>query len=96
MTTGIVLDGSKSLIAKALGEKSHTLVLRNHGLLTAGENAWALTRHQAFIRNAEVQLGAMAAYPVNYIGGCHDQDTRTVRGGLAQAGAKVRHPEGRR
>lgn len=93
---GIVLDGSESpLIAKALGEKNHTLVLRNHGLLTAGENcAWALTRHQAFIRNAEVQLRAMAAGQINYIREDVMIKTREqFEGGLAQAGAKVRHPE---
>ncbi|MGB1967237.1 MAG: class II aldolase/adducin family protein, partial [Litorivicinaceae bacterium] len=83
------------LIAKALGEKNHTLVLRNHGLLTAGENcAWALIRHQAFIRNAEVQLRAMAAGQVNYIREDVMIKTREqFEGGLAQAGAKVRHPE---
>lgn len=93
---GIVLDGSEGpLIARALGAKNHTLVLKNHGLLTAGSNcAWALIRHQAFIRNAQVQLKAMAAGKLNYIRKEIMMKTREqFEGGAAQAGAKVRHPE---
>ena len=93
---GIVLDGSEGpLIERALGTTNHTLVLKNHGLLTGGENcAWALVRHQAFIRNADVQLRAMAAGKVNRIR--EDVMSRTreqFEGGAAQAGAETRHPE---
>ena len=60
---GIVLDQSEQLrLVKAMGEKNHTLVLKNHGLLTAGPSAaWAFIRHQLFIRNAEIQLKVMAS-----------------------------------
>ena len=93
---GIVLDESEQeqLIA-ALGVDNHTLVLKNHGLITAGPTCtWAFVRHYAFIRNASVQLQAMAAGKLNPI----DEDVmRRTReqfeGGSAQAGAKVRHPE---
>ena len=60
---GIVLDGSeKKRLVKSLGKANHTLVLRNHGLITAGPSAiWAFARHQVFVRNAEVQLRAMSS-----------------------------------
>ena len=94
---GIVLNESEQerLIA-AMGQRNHTLVLKNHGLLTAGPNvAWAFVRHQLFIRNAEIQLRAMAtAADISYIS---DEVMRSTRhqfeGGDAQAGAAVRHPE---
>ncbi len=93
---GIVLDGSEGprLIA-ALGVKNHTLVLRNHGLITAGEDcAWAFVRHHAFIRNAKVQLAAMAAGQLNRITDPVMAKTREqFEGGSAQADALVRHPE---
>ncbi|MEP0945113.1 MAG: class II aldolase/adducin family protein [Rhizobiaceae bacterium] len=93
---GIVLDGSEGpRIVRALGDQFHTLVLRHHGLITAGPDCtWAFVRHQAFIRNTEVQLAAMASgqmvpIPVSAMQNCRTQ----FEGGLAQAGAKLRHPE---
>ncbi len=93
---GIVLDGSEEeKICAALGDRNHTLVLRNHGLITAGPScAWAFTRHYAFTRNASVQLQAMAAGNLNKIDKEVMAKTREqFEGGDAQAGAKVRHPE---
>ncbi|MGA1598983.1 MAG: class II aldolase/adducin family protein [bacterium] len=93
---GIVLDGSEGpRITAALGSENHTLVLRNHGLITAGAScAWAFVRHLAFIRNTEVQLRAMAAGQLNRIPAPVMAKTREqFEGGSAQAGAKVRHPE---
>lgn len=93
---GIVLDGSEGpSIIKALGQENHTLVLQNHGLLTAGPScAWAFTRHYAFIRNADVQLRAMSAGEIIPIDPEIIRKTRAqFEGGAAQAGANVRHPE---
>ena len=93
---GIVLDGSEGpRIVEALGEKNHTLVLKNHGLITGGANCtWAFVRHLAFIHNAKVQLTAMAAGNLNPISPAVMAKTREqFEGGEAQAGAKVRHPE---
>ena len=94
---GIVLDETEQeqLIA-AMGTEKHTLVLKNHGLLTAGPNvAWAFVRHQLFIRNAEIQLRALSSgAQISYI---PDEIMRHTRqqfeGGDAQSGAAVRHPE---
>ncbi|MEJ6650657.1 MAG: class II aldolase/adducin family protein, partial [Burkholderiales bacterium] len=60
---GIVLDvGEQERLREAIGLVNHTLVLKNHGLLTAGSSvAWAFIRHSVFIRNAEIQLRAMAS-----------------------------------
>lgn len=94
--SGIVLDESEQeAIVSALGEQNHTLVLKNHGLVTAGLNCtWAFVRHLAFIRNAEVQLRAMAAGNLSLIDNEVMAKTREqFEGGTAQAGAKVRHPE---
>lgn len=93
---GIVLDeAEQQKICSALGQDNHTLVLKNHGLITAGLNCtWALVRHYAFIRNASVQLQAMAAGRLNHIEESVMRSTREqFEGGSAQAGAKVRHPE---
>lgn len=93
---GIVLDGSEGpRIAAALGATNHTLVLKNHGLITAGPDCiWAFVRHHAFIRNCDVQLRAMAAGRLVPIPDDVMVRTRTqFEGGSAQAGAKVRHPE---
>lgn len=93
---GIVLDGSEApKIIAALGEKNHTLVLKNHGLITAGSSAtWAFVRHYAFTRNADVQLRAMAAGRLNLISEDVMRHTRhQFEGGDAAANAKVRHPE---
>jgi len=93
---GIVLDGSEGpRIVQALGDENHTLILRNHGLITAGPDCiWAFVRHLACIRNCEVQLKAMAAgklitIPEEIMIKCRDQ----FEGGSAQANALVRHPE---
>ncbi|MEZ5480307.1 MAG: class II aldolase/adducin family protein [Thiolinea sp.] len=93
---GIVLDqGEQQRLIAALGSENHTLVLKNHGLITAGATpTWAFVRHHAFIRNAEVQLRAMAAGTVHRIDAAVMAHTRDqFEGGAAQAGAKVRHPE---
>ena len=93
---GIVLDsGEQERLVLALGEHNHTLVLRNHGLITAGPDCtWAFVRHLAFIRNADVQLRAMAAGELNMIEEAVMARTREqFEGGSAQAGARVRHPE---
>ena len=93
---GIVLDGSEGpRIVQALGLGNHTLVLRNHGLITAGADpTWAFVRHQAFIRNAEVQLAAMATGRLHPIAKEAMERTREqFEGGSAQANAKTRHPE---
>ena len=93
---GIVLDGTEGpLIVEALGEKNHTLVMRNHGMITAGPNcAWAFVRHLAFIRNTEVQLTAMASGSMNLINPEVMERTRQqFEGGSASANALVRHPE---
>ncbi|MEY2993381.1 MAG: hypothetical protein RL357_316 [Pseudomonadota bacterium] len=93
---GIVLDGSEGpRIVAALGDRNHTLVLRNHGLLTAGPSpTWAFVRHMAFIRNAEVQMAAMATgrlHPIDPKVMAHTREQ--FEGGSAQANAKTRHPE---
>jgi len=83
-------------IIEALGDENHTLLMRNHGLLTAGPSAaWAFIRHQHFIRNTEVQLKLMASNAeINVIPEEVLKHTREqFEGGSAQAGAKVRHPE---
>lgn len=93
---GIVLDGSEGpRIVAALGQRNHTLLLRNHGLITAGPNAvWAFVRHLAFIRNTEVQLAAMSTGRMNVIAPQIMEKTRAqFEGGSAQANALVRHPE---
>ncbi|MEM7240866.1 MAG: class II aldolase/adducin family protein [Pseudomonadota bacterium] len=93
---GIVLDGSEGpRLVDALGEKSHTLVLRNHGLITAGPDCiWAFVRHMHFIRNADIQLRAMASGTLQTIPEDIMIKTREqFEGGAAQAGAKLRHPE---
>jgi len=51
-------------------------------------------RHHAFIRNAQVQLTAMAAGNISLIDPEVMEKTREqFEGGSAQAGAKERHPE---
>jgi len=93
---GIVLDASEQeRLVQALGQHNHTLVLKNHGLITAGPDCtWAFVRHLAFIRNADVQLRAMAAGELNPIEEAVMAKTREqFEGGAAQAGARERHPE---
>ena len=94
---GIVLNSDeKERLVKSIGEKNHTLVLKNHGLLTAGPSPiWAFIRHQVFIRNSDIQLRALASgkkinrIPEDVIIHTREQ----FEGGSAQAGAAVRHPE---
>jgi len=94
---GIVLDASEQeRLCAALGSVNHTLVLKNHGLLTAVPTAaWAFIRHSVFIRNAEIQLRVMASGgPISKIPDEVMRHTRNqFEGGDAQAGAAVRHPE---
>ena len=93
---GIVLDGSEGpRLVAAIGDQAHTLLMRNHGLITAGPDAiWAFVRHHAFIRNTQVQLAAMAAGKLNVISDEIMAKTRQqFEGGTAQANALVRHPE---
>jgi ribulose-5-phosphate 4-epimerase/fuculose-1-phosphate aldolase len=93
---GIVLDGSEGpRLVAALGDTNHTLILKNHGLITAGPDCiWAFVRHLACIRNCEVQLSAMAAGELNLIPDAIMEKTREqFEGGSAQANALVRHPE---
>ena len=94
---GIVLDASEQQrLISAIGTANHTLVLKNHGLLTAGSSvAWAFIRHKVFIRNSEIQLRVMSSG--GSISNMSDAVMRHTRqqfeGGDAQAGAAVRHPE---
>ena len=94
---GIVLNADEQdRLKAALGSENHTLLLKNHGLLTAGPSAiWAFVRHQVFIRNSDVQLRAMASgAEISYIPDDVMRHTRQqFEGGSAQGGAKVRHPE---
>lgn len=93
---GIVLNSDEQgRLKQSLGEENHTLVLKNHGLITAGPTPiWAYVRHYAFIRNTEVQLQAMASGKLNLIDEAVMAHTRDqFEGGAAQGGAKVRHPE---
>lgn len=93
---GIVLDGSEGpRIVRALGPVNHTLILKNHGLITAGPDCiWAFVRHHACIRNCDVQLKAMAAGKLYEIPAEVMAKTREqFEGGTAQANALVRHPE---
>lgn len=93
---GIVLDGDEGpRIVEALGPVNHTLVLRNHGLITAGPDCvWAYVRHCHFVRNTDVQLRAMAAGDLRPIPEAVMVKTREqFEGGSASANALVRHPE---
>ena len=94
---GIVLDaGEQERLVAALGKDCHTLVLKNHGLITAGPTAaWAFVRHKHFVRNAEIQLRAMASGgDISYLSKEVMRHTRhQFEGGDAQGGAAVRHPE---
>lgn len=93
---GIVLDGSEApRIVAALGTANHTLVLRNHGLITAGPDCiWAYVRHRAFVRNTDVQIRAMATGDLRPIPDAVMARTREqFEGGAASAKALVRHPE---
>lgn len=93
---GIVLDGSEGpRIVQALGQTHHTLLLRHHGLITAGPDPiWAFVRHAAFIRNAQVQVAAMATGRMQPISVEAMERTREqFEAGSAQANAKQRHPE---
>ena len=83
-------------IYSAIGDNNHTLLLRNHGLITAGPSAsWAFVRHQVFIRNAEVQLKLMASNAKISLIPKHilEHTRKQFEGGAAQGGAVTRHPE---
>lgn len=94
---GIVLDESEQeRLVASLGEKNHTLFLRNHGVITAGSSAaWAFVRMYNIIQACMVQLKAMASGD-EIIQANKEAILRTreqFEGGAAQAGAQVRHPE---
>lgn len=94
---GIVLDATEQeRLVRSIGEKNHTLMLNNHGVITTGPNvAWAFMRMYQMIQGCQVQLKAMAS------GGkllqASDEAMSKTReqfeGGDAQAGAQVRLPE---
>jgi len=94
---GIVLDpGEKQRLVAALGESNHSLLLHNHGVITAGPDAtWAFVRMYQIIRACKVQLRAMASgQPIKRIPEAVMKSTREqFEAGDAQAGAQVRHPE---
>ena len=93
---GIVLDeGEKERLVAALGDTNHTLLLYNHGVITAGSSPiWAFDRMYQIIRACQVQLRAMATgQPLKRIPEAVMKSTREqFEGGSAQAGAVVRHP----
>lgn len=94
---GIVLDATEQeRLVCSIGEKNHTLMLNNHGVITTGPDvAWAFMRMYQMIQGCQVQLKAMAS------GGkllqASDEAMSKTReqfeGGDAQAGAQVRLPE---
>ena len=93
---GIVLDSSeKERLINALGDTNHTLMLHNHGVITAGPSAcWALVRMYQLVRACKVQVRAMSMGTLK-----HPKESAVIKtrhqfeGGDAQAGANVRHPE---
>jgi len=93
---GIVLDdGEKQRLVAALGADHHTLLLYNHGVITAGPTATlAFDRMYQLVRACKVQLRAMATgQPIKPIPAEVMTHTRQqFEGGDAQAGANVRHP----
>ena len=78
-----------------MGTENQTLVLRNHGLITAGSDCtWAFVWHLAFIRNAEVQLRAMSTGKLRRVPpGIMARTREQFERNSAQAGAKKRHRE---
>ena len=93
---GIVLDDSeKERLVTAMGETNHTLMLHNHGVITAAPDAaMAFDRMYQLVRACKVQLRAMASgQPLKPISPEVMAHTRQqFEGGAAQAGAKVRLP----
>ena len=89
----LFLTGVRALVCH--GDQNHTLVLRNHGLITAGSDCtWVFVRHFSFIRSAEVQLLAMSTRKLQRIPPVIMARTREqFEVGFAQAGTKNRHPE---
>lgn len=92
---GIALDlQERARLVSDLGDTNHTLVLRNHGVLTAGESA-AITFHRlySFEQAAGIQLRVMAAsgasgVPIRKPAPQVVSHTRQqFEGGAAQAGA---------
>jgi adducin len=95
---GIVLDESEQeRLVKALGNKNHTLILHNHGVITTGKSvASAFVRMYHLIRGCKVQLKAMAAKGGEIIQVSKNVIIKTreqFESGDSQAGAKVLLPE---
>ena len=78
-----------------MGPENHTLMLRNHGLITAGSDCTQVFfRHLSFIRNAEVKLRAMSTGKLQRIPpGIMARTREQFEVGSGQADAKSRHPE---
>ncbi len=95
--SGIVLDEKeKEDIVNSLGNRNHTLILHNHGVITTAKDAsWAFVRMYQLIRGCEVQLKVMATG--DKIIQADEKIIKKTRqqfeGGDAQAGAQVRLPE---
>lgn len=94
---GIVLDESEQeRLVQALGDKNHTLMLHNHGVITTGANvASAFVLMYQLIRGCEVQLKVMASGD-EIIQASEDVMIKTRKqfeGGASQAGAEVLLPE---
>lgn len=94
---GIALDeGERERLIADMGKTNHTLVLKNHGVLTCGHTIpWAFVRLYHFENACRTQLKAMATgAPLNELS--HETLTHTrdqFERGDARAGAKVQLPE---
>lgn len=94
---GIVLDeAEQGRLANALGEKNHSLMLHNHGVITTGVDvAWAFVRMYQLIQGCMVQIKAMSTGQ-ELIHPSTEAIVKTreqFESGEAQAGAEVRLPE---
>lgn len=94
---GIVLnDSEQERLVSVLGEKNHTLMLHNHGVVTTGESvASAFVRMYQLIQGCVVQIKAMSTGQ-EIIQASTEAMIKTrhqFEGGEAQAGAQVRLPE---
>lgn len=60
---GIVLDeAEQERLITAIGEKNHTLILHNHGVVTVGSDvSWAFEYMFQIIRGCEVQIKTMSS-----------------------------------
>lgn len=94
---GVVLDtDEQKRLLESMGPTNHTLMLNNHGVITAGPDvACTFSRMYQFIQGCQVQLKAMASGGELHI--ASEEAMRHTRGqfedGAAQAGAQVRLPE---